>query len=419
LHIKSKNSILRAITFIGFLTSLLLIATTVLLGYIAIVNDKTGAIKQSIVLYENLHKYKVEDESLQQYLHMNQLNMVTLDEAKAIMNRGEQLITDKDIHKTLHEANIEIFVENEHYFYAYKADADMFYFVNEAPMTPIPKYLGVALLVLLVLLFLLYRFIKKSMQPLQLLHRNIDKFSKGEPVEKEEIDSSDEVAQVANAFCEAANTIDTLQKSRILFLRNIMHELKTPITKGKLIAHMLDDDLQDKDKLLDTFNKMEAQLKELSDVEAITSKAQSLDVKEYALIDIIENVLDILYFDDVTCNVAEEIVHVDFNLFSTAIKNLVDNARKYSTSLPIEITFKDNRLYIINEGTPFSKDIENFMEPFSREEKDLQTEGFGLGLYIVSEIVKRHNYTFDYNYKDGKHCFYIAFETPLIVSTNC
>jgi len=160
LHIKSKNSILKAITLIGFITALLLITTALLLGYIAITNDKTSAIKQSIVLYEKLHKYKVEDKLLQKYLQRNHLTMVTLDEAKAIMKRGKQLITDKDIHKTLHDANIEIFVENKHYFYAYKADADMFYFINEAPMTPIPKYLTFGTFILLGLLFLLYRFIK-------------------------------------------------------------------------------------------------------------------------------------------------------------------------------------------------------------------------------------------------------------------
>ena len=414
MHIQYKNSILTAITFIGFLTASLLVATTLLLGYIAVINDKTNAIKQSIVLYENLHKYKVEDESLLEYLRMNQLTMVTIEEAKSIMSRGEQLITDKDIHKTLHDANIEIFVENEHYFYAYKADADMFYFINEAPMTPIPKYLGVGTLVLLVLLFLLYRYIKKSMYPLQLLHKNIDKFSKGEVVTKEEINSSDEVAQVANAFCEAASTIDSLQKSRILFLRNIMHELKTPISRGKLITHMLDDKFEDKEKLLDTFGVMEAQLKELSDIEAITSKAQALEIKQYALIDIVENVYDILYFDDVICNVEDEIVEVDFNLFSIALKNLVDNARKYTTKFPIEIVYKNSRLSVINEGEKLSGDINTFFEPFTRDCQELQDESFGLGLYIVKEVVKRHKFTLTHEFKDSKHHFSIDLHKELV-----
>ena len=410
MHIKSKNSILRAITLIGFLAALLLVATTALLGYIALVNDKTGAIKQSIVLYDNLHKYKVEDSTLQKYLERNHLTMVSLDEAKAIMKRGEQLITDKDIHKTLHEANIEIFVENEHYFYAYKADADMFYFVNETPMTPIPNYLAIGTVILLMLLFLLYRFIKKSMHPLQILHKNIDKFSRGEVVEKEELDADDEVAQVANAFCEAASTIDSLQKSRILFLRNIMHELKTPITRGKLITHTLDDSLEDKEVLLDTFSSMEAQLKELSDIEAITSKSQAIEPKEYALIDIVENVYDILYFDDVRSNISEEVVKVDFNLFSIALKNLIDNARKYKKEgSEIELRYENNCISVINEGESFSEDINKFFEPFTRDCTDTKVDGFGLGLYIVNEVVSRHKFKFSHKYEENKHYFNICF----------
>jgi two-component system OmpR family sensor kinase len=406
LRIHYKNSILTAITLIGFLSALLLVTTTVLLGYIALVNDKRDAIKQSIVLYENLHKYKVKDTLLQKYLKNNHLTMVTLNEAQAIMKRGEQLITDKDIHKTLHDANIEIFVENKHYFYAYKADEDMFYFINETPMTPIPKYLAYGTSILLILLYLLYRFIKTSMYPLQLLHKNIDKFSKGEIVEKVEIDSSDEVAKVANAFCEAASTINNLQKSRILFLRNIMHELKTPITRGKLIAHMLDEKLEDKKKLLDTFNDMELQLKELSDIEAITSKAQALDVKDYALIDIVENVYDILELHDMKCNISKEIVQVDFNLFSIVLKNLVDNARKYKKSeTEIEIEYKNQILTVINEGEPFSDNINKFFQPFMRDCTDDKTEGFGLGLYIANEVTKRHGFTFLHTYNNGKHFF--------------
>ncbi len=385
-----------------------MIATTVLLGYIAIFNDKRDAIKQSIVLYENLHKYKDKDERLQHYLTSNHLTMVSLDEAKAIMKRGEQLITDKDLHKTLHDANIEIFVENKHYFYAYKANEDMFYFINENPMTPIPKYLFFGASILLILLYLLYRFIKRSMYPLQILHRNIDKFSKGEPVEKGELSSSDEVATVANAFCEAVSTIDNLQKSRIIFLRNIMHELKTPITRGKLITHLLDEKIEDKKKLLDTFNDMESQLKELSDIEAITSKAQKLDVKEYALIDIVENVYDILELYDIQCNVHDEIVRVDFNLFSIVLKNLVDNARKYrSNGTLIEIQYKDKLLSVINKGEPLSDNINRFFEPFARGCNDYTAESFGLGLYLVHEVIKRHGFIFSYKYDAGKHFFSI------------
>lgn len=228
-------------------------------------------------------------------------------------------------------------------------------------------------------------------------------------VEKVDLDADDEVTQVANAFCEAASTIDSLQKSRILFLRNIMHELKTPITRGKLITHTLSDELQDKERLLETFGAMERQLKELSDIEAITSKAQALEIKKYALIDIVENVYDILYFDEVQTNISDEFVEVDFNLFSVALKNLIDNARKYrNKNTDILLEFRENKLSVMNEGEPFSQDINKFFEPFTRDCSDTKTDGFGLGLYIVNEVTKRHGFEFEHKYEDGRHIFSIS-----------
>ncbi len=51
----------------------------------------------------------------------------------------------------------------------------------------------------------------------------------------------DEIAALANQFDSAVIKIKSLRDSRQLFLRNIMHELKTPITKGKLATEMIED----------------------------------------------------------------------------------------------------------------------------------------------------------------------------------
>ncbi len=404
---KNKSSILTSIKILGSISAFLLIATMIMLAYITILNDKRDAIKQSIVLYENLHKYKVCDNSMKEYLSMNSLTQVTLKQAKEIMNVSKKVLADKDLQKTLKSANIEIFEYNGHYFYAYKADADMFYFVNDEPMTPIPKYIALGTILLLMALFLLFRFIRDSMQPLQILHKNIEKFSKGEVLEEHEIKGNDEVALVANAFCEAATTIESLQKSRILFLRNIMHELKTPITKGKLIAIMLDDKIQDKTQLIEIFDNMQAQLKELSDVESISSKASELHIKKYAFIDILENVQDMLYLDEniIHHNISDQSIDVDFNLFSIALKNLVDNALKYSDNNIVKVELNEKYLLIKNKGEKISKNIDEILEPFSRDKKDLNTSGFGLGLYIVVEILKKHHFNLNYSYENGEHVF--------------
>jgi len=409
LTIKNNVSILTSIKILGIFSALLLIATALMLAYIILLNEKRSAIKQSIVLYENLHKYKACDESMKKYLKINSLTQVNLKEAQNIMEISNQVLADKDLEKTLKNANIEIFEYNEHYFYAYKADADMFYFINKTPMTPIPKYLGIGTFVLLIMLFLLFKFIRDSMQPLQILHKNIEKFSNGEPLDQDEINGNDEVAMVANAFCAAAVTIDSLQKSRILFLRNIMHELKTPITKGKFITIMLDDSNQDKIQLIEIFDKMYTQLKDLSDIESITSKSSTLHIKKYALIDIIENVQDMLYLDDdaIEHNITNQNFEFDFNLFSITIKNLVDNAIKYSIDKHVKIELIGKTLLIKNKSESKKLPIDKILEPFGRGDKNSDTNGFGLGLYIVNEILLKHNFQLSYSYENKYHIFKI------------
>ncbi len=406
---KNNASILTSIKVLGLISALLLIATAFMLSYIILLNEKRSTVKQSIVLYENLHTYTACDESMKQYLKMNALTKVTIEEAQKIMAISDKVLADKDLQKTLKNANIEIFEYNGHYFYAYKADADMYYFINQNPMTPLPKYLGIGTLVLLILLFLLFKFIRDSMQPLQILHKNIEKFSKGEALDHNQIEGSDEVAMVANAFCSAAVTIESLQKSRILFLRNIMHELKTPITKGKLIAIMLDESNQDKPQLIEIFDRMQSQLKELGDIESITSKSSSLHIKKYALIDIIENVQDMLYLDEgsIEHNIETQSFTFDFNLFSIAIKNLVDNAIKYSPDKRVKVELQDTMLFITNKSLGEKLPIRQMLEPFSRGEKTIDNNSFGLGLYIVNEILDKHHFRLEYNFENGYHIFKI------------
>jgi len=409
---KHNSSILTSIKILGLFSAILLIVSAVMLSYIIIINEQRGAIKQSIVLYENLQKHRACDESMKRFLKSHSLTRIELTEAKKIMAISKKVLADKDLQKTLKSANIEIFDYNGHYFYAYKADADMYYFLNETPMTPIPKYLGIGTFGLLLILFLLFKFIRDSMKPLQILHKNIDHFSNGEPLIDDEIRGNDEIALVANAFCVAATTIESLQKSRILFLRNIMHELKTPITKGKLIAIMLDDDNRDKTQLIEIFDKMHSQLRDLSDIESITSKSSTLHIKKYALIDIIENVQDMLYLDEdvIEHTITNQHFEFDFNLFSIAIKNLVDNAIKYSSDKRASIELVNQTLLIKNNGQASPLNITKMLEPFSKGDDTATSNSFGLGLYIVNEIILKHNFTLSYSYEDSVHSFKINLQ---------
>ena len=100
----------------------------------------------------------------------------------------------------------------------------------------------------LALLIFIYMYISifKSISPLKVLAEQIRKFAGGDLSIECKSEQNDEIAEVANEFDKAVKKIRDLIHSRQLFLRTIMHELKTPIGKGKLVTEMLDDEIAKK-----------------------------------------------------------------------------------------------------------------------------------------------------------------------------
>jgi two-component system OmpR family sensor kinase len=201
-----------------------------------------------------------------------------------------------------------------------------------------------------------------------------------------------------------------LLKSRNLFLRNIMHELKTPITKAKIVTNTYDN-TKKKDVLLGVFNRFEYLLSEFSKIEELTSGYIKLDIKSYRATDLIDQSLDILLLDSNDVNIQSNFdlkINVDFELFSIALKNLIDNALKYNTNGKAEIIIDNNSIEIKNKGNKLSKDITEYYKAFNRD-YEKSNDRLGLGLYISNNIIKLHGYKLEYKFKDNWHTFQIIF----------
>jgi two-component system OmpR family sensor kinase len=119
------------------------------------------------------------------------------------------------------------------------------------------------------LLFIVYFVIIRKLRPVKKLKSEIDKFASGNLNINCKIDGDDEIAELANAFNHSVEQIRKLNSSRKLFLRNIMHELKTPITKGMITVEMIEDGKQ-KDRLISTFQRLENLLNEFAAIEQIS-----------------------------------------------------------------------------------------------------------------------------------------------------
>ncbi|QEZ89703.1 two-component system sensor histidine kinase [Aliarcobacter cibarius] len=217
--------------------------------------------------------------------------------------------------------------------------------------------------------------------------------------------SKDEVALLANEFRKSAIKLKNIKESRNIFIRNIMHELKTPITKGKLLLQ-LEKNEENSEKLKMVFNKLESLINEFATIEELISQNKVLDKKSYFLEDLIDEAKDILMLDEscVFCEYENIKLDVNFKLFSIAIKNLIDNAIKYSSDKKVVIKTNENNILFINSGKKLQGDFKNYLEPFySKSSKD----SFGLGLYIVFNILKANGYNLLYKYEDGKNIFTI------------
>lgn len=372
--------------------------------------DKRNEVHRAVMLYDLLFMTKPSKEEFERYLVKHKLTPVGGELMQTIREHGEHLIEDPLLRRTFQSGNIEIFIYKDHYYYAYKMH-DMYYYRSDEPMTPYTLYIFLTAGVLMLTLILLLRYMSLSIRPLQHLHAQIHRFAEGNHDIDTRVSGSDEVAQVANAFHESVQKIDELQRGRTLFLRNVMHELKTPISKGKLLIHLLDASDKDKNLFNDLFEQMQSHLNDLARIESLSAHNFELDIRPYALIDLLDHAIDLLNVPEekLEISVGEARVEVDFNIFSYALKNLIDNAIKYARSYPIQIVFTDNALCISNSGEPFEEEIATYLQAYRRDTSQHSLEGMGLGLYIVNEILKRHGYALKYSFQDGTHHFSICF----------
>ncbi len=268
--------------------------------------------------------------------------------------------------------------------------------------------------VLFILILLLYYMVLKKLYPLKKLHQQIEQFAEGDLNITIAYDSHDEIGRIAQSFDKAIGHIHQLMTSKNLFMRNIMHELKTPITKGRIIAETIDD-ATTKGFLIKAFGRMNELISDLADIERITMHNFTPTMEDVFLDDVIRRMEKILLTnpEHYTINVADRLVHTDIKLLALALKNLMDNGIKYSPGHHVALLSVGNRLDVRSKGEPLKEDFSFYIEPFSQEEK--RSSGFGLGLYIVHSIGVKLGYDFRYAYDRaaGENVFSIVIGDAL------
>ena len=297
----------------------------------------------------------------------------------------------------------------EEQLYLFIAHPEFKLLLRDTQTVSFPKKISFVYLLSLLFLFGLYFWLIKSLKPLKTLHRKIQSVAKGDLAVSFKSEKDDEIAQVSNAFDDALRKLESLINSRQLFLRTIMHELKTPIGKGKLLNEFLEDQAQ-RDGYDAIFERLELLIEEFSKIEQMLSSSYTLKLASYNVQEMIDQALDLMIMDEdeiakkvKVIEVEPFILKTDFELFSLALKNLIDNALKYSPNHKVSIKIYKNRLEILNDGKQFTKNLEEYIQPFNPK-----GHGLGLGLYIVQNIITLLKLEISYGYEDGENRFVIG-----------
>ncbi len=277
--------------------------------------------------------------------------------------------------------------------------------------TPPWQLLGGYILSLLFLLGL-YFWLTKSLKPLKTLQRQIQKVAEGDLSVSVRSEQRDEIAEVANAFDDALRKLESLINSRQLFLRTIMHELKTPIGKGKLLNTFLEDEKLE-EGYETVFERLELLIDEFSKIEQMLSSSYALKLASYNAKDLVEQALELMIMDEdqieeqvIIIENEPLIVHTDFKLFALALKNLIDNAMKYAPDHKVTITITKESLILANKGLQFTETLDTYAKPFHGK-----GHGLGLGLYIVQNIMEILKLDLKYTYSNAENVFAISLPT--------
>ena len=256
-------------------------------------------------------------------------------------------------------------------------------------------------------LFLIFLYILKLLSPIKIITKQLTNFSNGDLSSRIDIKSNDEIGILANSFNKMASNLENLIKTREELLRDIGHELRTPIAKGKFAIEKIDDFSQ-KELLKKIFKDLEVLTNELIELEKLNST--KLNITTFKAETLIVESLAKLYLDDeskIEIEIIDDFkIKADLYYLSIVLKNLIDNAIKYTSSFPIKIIVKTNEISVLNQGKALAKELDYYLKPFTQELS--QRDGFGLGLSIVKKIIDKHDFRLEYSYKDESNIFKIC-----------
>ena len=221
----------------------------------------------------------------------------------------------------------------------------------------------------------------------------------------------DEVADLARRFDEMAKALASSRQLQQNLLRDVSHELRSPLTRLMLITDLLTkSENEERSRLENRIKKDLVELETLVDEVMILarfdSEAGSLNPTAADIVEALLPVFEDAQFEAVALNKSVEFSYPDEPLYAmidvTHLKRAVDNVVRNSvrhtpegTTVRAEVRQKNGEivLTICDEGDGIdAAELDKIFTPFYRSANArMQFVGAGIGLALVERIVRAHH----------------------------
>ncbi|MDD3343931.1 MAG: ArsS family sensor histidine kinase [Sulfurospirillaceae bacterium] len=262
------------------------------------------------------------------------------------------------------------------------------------------------------ILLVIFLMILKILSPLKKMAHDMQRFGDGALHIRMNDLGKNELGTLSRAFNGMAENIEALIHSRQRLLRDVGHELRTPIAKAKLAIEMLPVSKYESilKKAIVQIDEMTAELLSLEKLNANNSalKMEKFNTETLVFESLSKLVIEDENWVEVHMNEIFDITG-DLNYLSIALKNLIDNGLKYASQKPIVIEVNAHEIAVLSQGEPLVHPLEYYCEAFVQADNSRGQEGFGLGLSIVKKIVDAHGLKLTLSCQEGWNSFSIQF----------
>ena len=258
-------------------------------------------------------------------------------------------------------------------------------------------FLGWVIFSSAILILISFLFLRNQIRPITQLALAAEEFGKGNDISNFKVSGASDVRRAAIEFIKMKNRIIKQVEQRSLMLAGVGHDLKTPLTRMRLQAEIINDE-KSKESLVDEIKHMNLMLDEYLNFSKEENIRDNIKINPIEAIIKIKNDIHFKEKDIEIEIVSDATIEVNANIFNRSIINIINNSFENAEKIKIIIETTPSltmvEIHDDGEGIPKSEMI-NVFKPFYRIDKsrNQNSTNSGLGLSTTKHLLNSINGT--------------------------